>query len=66
MLSIMLTNKEDVRNFVRIDKVKNSGVPAILIPTTAGTGSEVTYNAIFTDTRDKVKKELLAHICFQV
>ncbi|MCM3790254.1 iron-containing alcohol dehydrogenase [Domibacillus indicus] len=60
VLSIMLTNKEDVRDFVGIDKVKNPGVPTILVPTTAGTGSEVTYNAIFTDTRDKVKKGIVS------
>ncbi|MCI2256123.1 iron-containing alcohol dehydrogenase [Domibacillus sp. PGB-M46] len=60
VLSIMLTNKEDVRDFVGIDKVKNPGVPTVLVPTTAGTGSEVTYNAIFTDTRDKVKKGIVS------
>ncbi|RAS75532.1 iron-containing alcohol dehydrogenase [Priestia endophytica] len=60
VLSIMLTNKEDVREFVGIEKVKNPGVPMILVPTTAGTGSEVTYNAIFTDTRDKVKKGIVS------
>ena len=60
VLSIMLTNTEDVRDFVGIDKVKNPGVPTILVPTTAGTGSEVTYNAIFTDTRDKVKKGIVS------
>ncbi|WNS79218.1 iron-containing alcohol dehydrogenase [Domibacillus sp. DTU_2020_1001157_1_SI_ALB_TIR_016] len=60
VLSVMLTNKEDVRDFVGIEKVKNPGVPTILVPTTAGTGSEVTYNAIFTDTRDKVKKGIVS------
>lgn len=60
VLSIMLTNKEDVRDFVGIDKVKNPGISTILVPTTAGTGSEVTYNAIFTDTRDKVKKGIVS------
>lgn len=60
VLSVMLTNKEDVRDFVGIEKVKNPGIPTILVPTTAGTGSEVTYNAIFTDTRDKVKKGIVS------
>lgn len=60
VLSIMLTNQEDVRDLVGIEKVKNPGVPTILVPTTSGTGSEVTYNAIFTDIRDKVKKGIVS------
>ncbi|USL44205.1 iron-containing alcohol dehydrogenase [Priestia megaterium] len=60
VLSIMLTNNEDVRDLVGIEKVKNPGVPTILVPTTSGTGSEVTYNAIFTDIRDKVKKGIVS------
>ncbi|MGE7717932.1 iron-containing alcohol dehydrogenase [Priestia megaterium] len=60
VLSIMLTNHEDVRDLVGIEKVKNPGVPTILVPTTSGTGSEVTYNAIFTDIRDKVKKGIVS------
>jgi alcohol dehydrogenase class IV len=59
-LAIMMTNKGDVRELVGIEKVKNKGIPFILIPTTAGTGSEVTYNAIFTDIRDNVKKGIVS------
>ncbi|MEX2460554.1 MAG: iron-containing alcohol dehydrogenase [Paenibacillaceae bacterium] len=59
-LAIMMTNTGDVRELVGIDKVKNKGIPFILIPTTAGTGSEVTYNAIFTDIRDNVKKGIVS------
>ncbi|MCY8234971.1 iron-containing alcohol dehydrogenase [Priestia endophytica] len=60
VLSIMLTNEENVRDFVGIEKVQNAGVPTILVPTTSGTGSEVTYNAIFTDLRDQVKKGIVS------
>ncbi|MED3727586.1 iron-containing alcohol dehydrogenase [Priestia filamentosa] len=60
VLSIMLTNQENVRDLVGIEKVQNAGIPTILVPTTAGTGSEVTYNAIFTDVRDKVKKGIVS------
>jgi alcohol dehydrogenase class IV len=60
MLSIMMTNDVNVRELVGINKVEKKGVPFILIPTTSGTGSEVTYNAIFTDTSDNVKKGIVS------
>lgn len=60
VLAIMMTNKGDVRDLVGIEKVEEPGVPFILAPTTAGTGSEVTFNAIFLDTRDMVKKGIVS------
>lgn len=60
VVSIIMTNDDDVRDLVGIEKVKNKGLPFILIPTTSGTGSEVTYNAIFTDIRDNVKKGIVS------
>lgn len=38
----MATNPGEVETYLGIDKVVLPGVPKILIPTTAGTGSEVT------------------------
>jgi alcohol dehydrogenase class IV len=35
----------------------------VAIPTTAGTGSEATLNAIFIDSRDGVKKALVSRAC---
>lgn len=60
VLSVMLTNKGDVRNMIGTGNIENPGVPIILVPTTSGTGSEVTYNAIFTDTSDMVKKGIVS------
>lgn len=47
-----LGNPLDYRGF---DKLQVPGVPALLIPTTAGTGSEASYNASFVD-EDGLKK----------
>lgn len=38
-----------------MNKVKNSSIPVVLIPTTAGTGSEATFTAVFVDRESKTK-----------
>jgi alcohol dehydrogenase class IV len=58
--SIMLTNPGTVYDYFGVNLVRNPGVPAILIPTTAGTGAEATPNAILTDTREKLKKAVVS------
>jgi len=58
--SIMLTNPGTVYDYFGLNLVKNAGIPAILIPTTAGTGAEATPNAILTDTREKLKKAIVS------
>ena len=58
--SVMLTNPGTVYDYFGINLVKNSGIPTILIPTTAGTGAEATPNAILTDTKEKLKKAIVS------
>lgn len=40
--------------------VENRGIPCILLPTTSGTGAEVTMNAIFADEEREVKRGLVS------
>mgnify|MGYP005856326633 CR=1 FL=1 len=62
--SIMITNTGKIDSFFGIDLVSNPGLPVILIPTTAGTGSEVTPIAILSDTKEKLKKGIVSAYLF--
>ncbi|MBB6730666.1 iron-containing alcohol dehydrogenase [Cohnella zeiphila] len=55
ILSVLRTNKERVEEMVGTDRVRKPGVPTVLIPTTSGTGSEVTPNAIVTFPEEELK-----------
>lgn len=55
-VSIMATNDGKVLDYAGTDLVPRSGLPKILIPTTAGTGSEVSRAFVISDGRDNVKK----------
>jgi len=46
LISVMMKNDQDITDMIGNDKIKNRGIPSILVPTTAGTGSEATQNAI--------------------
>jgi alcohol dehydrogenase class IV len=54
-LAVLLTNPGRGLDYRGFDKVQIPGVPTLLIPTTAGTGSEVTINAVFTDKKEMRK-----------
>jgi alcohol dehydrogenase len=58
--SVMLTNPGTVHDYFGVNLVKHPGVPTILVPTTAGTGAEVTPNAILTDPKDQLKKAVVS------
>lgn len=42
------------------NKVEQKGLPLIVLPTTAGTGSEVTNIAILSDTANQIKKGIVS------
>ncbi len=56
MASALLTNPGKTADYFGKEKVPKRGKPTIIIPTTAGTGAEVTKHAIFLDRESNVKK----------
>ncbi|WP_411681847.1 iron-containing alcohol dehydrogenase [Clostridium thailandense] len=53
-ISAMCTNAGDITDYEKITLTK-MGLPIIAIPTTAGTGSEISKFTIITDTERKIK-----------
>ncbi|MBC8419545.1 MAG: iron-containing alcohol dehydrogenase [Desulfobacterales bacterium] len=62
--AIMATNEGSVANYFGIDLVPNRGLPTIIVPTTAGTGSEVTPIVILSDEGEKLKKGIVTPYLF--
>jgi alcohol dehydrogenase class IV len=56
MASALVTNPGKTRDYFGREKVPQRGKPTIIIPTTSGTGAEVTKHAIFLDRSVNVKK----------
>ena len=56
MASALLTNPGKTKDYFGKEKVPKRGKPTLIVPTTSGTGAEVTKHAIFLDRESNVKK----------
>jgi len=57
-------NKGGICDYFGVEKTPLLGIDTLMLLTTAGTGVEVTPNAILTDTRKKLKKGIVSHYLF--
>ena len=54
-IAVMVTNHGSIEEYKGLGKVTKESIPLVAIPTTAGTGSEVTQFTIITDMKTNVK-----------
>lgn len=58
--AVLATNDGNLADFFGIDLIPKPGIKTIIIPTTAGTGSEVTPIVILSDEEEKLKKGVVS------
>ena len=55
VIGVMLTNPGNIRDYNGMGKIGKPGAPVIAIPTTSGTGSELTIWSVLSDKEKKTK-----------
>ncbi|MBW2603554.1 MAG: iron-containing alcohol dehydrogenase [Deltaproteobacteria bacterium] len=62
--AVMMTNPGPIESYAGVNLVPKPGLSTIMIPTTSGTGSEVTSISVLSDTENKVKKGVVSDYMF--
>lgn len=60
LTAVILTNEGGIRRYFGTDLIPRPGLPSVMLPTTAGTGSEVTPIAVLSDEAEKLKKGIVS------
>lgn len=61
-LSVLATNKGTIDDYMGVNLVKEPPLPLLVLPTTAGSGSEVTRVAVLTDTKKRFKGGVVSEL----
>ena len=59
-VAMLLKNSGSVEDYLGTGLVKQRGIPTVLLPTTSGTGAEITPNALFYIPQLKAKKAIVS------
>ena len=59
-IGMVATNRKHILDFVGVDKVDVSLPPLVCIPTTAGSGADISQFAVVSDTENHVKKVIVS------
>jgi len=60
MAAVLMTNGGTVLDYVGLDKVPKPAAPVVAIPTTAGTGAEITINSVIADPEQHKKLVIIS------
>ena len=60
VVAALIPNTKNISEYIGIELIENNSLPIIAIPTTAGTGSEVTPIAILSDEKEQLKKGIVS------
>ncbi len=60
MSAVLMTNGGGVLDYIGIDKVPKPAAPVVAIPTTAGTGAEITINSVIADPEQHKKLVIIS------
>lgn len=61
---VVSENSDDLMKYEGADRLKSPVKPLIVVPTTAGTGSEVTFVAVIKNMQKKVKMSFASHLLY--
>jgi alcohol dehydrogenase len=60
VISVLMANDGDVLDYIGTDRVPGPGLPKVTVPTTSGTGSEVSPIAVLSDEEEHLKKGMVS------
>ena len=65
-ISIVSSNKGKTNEYLMGKEIKNPGAPILAIPTTSGTGTEVTEISVLSDRKKMIKKSIRSRFIYPI